>query len=117
MRYGAVPVVREVGGLADTVRDVDPRRGQGNGFTFRPYEAGALYTAMVRAVEVWKYGDVWRQIQVRGMSTDFSWARSARQYVEVYQRALQTSGEVPEKLRAKLAFLPGTEIQGEKPSA
>ncbi len=105
MRYGAVPLVREVGGLADTVHDVDPRRGEGNGFTFQPYEARALYTAMVRAVEIWKYRDLWRQIQARGMSTDFSWSRSARQYVEVYERALKTSGEVPEKLRAKLAFL------------
>lgn len=107
MRYGAVPLVREVGGLADTVQDFDPRTGEGNGFTFREYEAQALYTAVVRAVETWKHRQVWQQLQVRGMTTDFSWSRSARQYVEVYLRALQTSGEVPERLRAKLDFLPG----------
>ncbi len=109
MRYGAVPLVREVGGLADTVQDFDPRTGRGNGFTFREYEAQALYTALVRAAETWKHRGVWRRLQERGMGTDFSWSRSAHQYVDVYRRALETSGEVPEKLRAKLAFLPGGE--------
>ena len=115
MRYGAVPLVREVGGLADTVHDFDPRTGAGNGFTFREYETQALYTAIVRAVETWKHREVWRRLQTRGMTTDFSWARSARQYVDVYRRALKTSGEVPESLRAKLAFLPGPQAQPEEP--
>ncbi len=109
MRYGAVPLVREVGGLADTVQDFDPRTGEGNGFVFKEYAAQALYTAVVRASENWKHRNVWRTLQERGMTTDFSWTRSARQYVEVYYRALNTSGEIPEHLRAKLAFLPGAE--------
>jgi len=105
MRYGAVPVVREVGGLADTVQDFNPKTGEGNGFTFRDYSPHALYTAIVRAVENWKHHSVWRTLQVRGMTTDFSWDRSARQYVDVYYRALETSGDVPPKLKAKLEGL------------
>ncbi len=107
LRYGALPVVREVGGLADTVHDFDPRTGEGNGFSFRPYEARALYTAMVRAVENWKHRQTWRQLQVRGMTTDFSWSRSARQYVEVYVRARRMPGQIPDRLQEKLAILPG----------
>ncbi len=105
MRYGAIPIVREVGGLADTVQDFDPRTGEGNGFTFSPYERGAFFTAIVRAVENWKHRDTWHRLQVRGMTTDFSWDRSARQYVDVYRRALTMPGDVPEHLREKLAFL------------
>ncbi|MBC7223610.1 MAG: glycogen synthase [Anaerolineae bacterium] len=88
MRYGSVPVVRETGGLADTVKDFDPRAGTGNGFTFREYEPLALYTALVRAAETYRHADVWRRIQLAGMTADFSWAASARKYVDLYQRAL-----------------------------
>ncbi|MGC8837186.1 MAG: glycogen synthase [Anaerolineae bacterium] len=88
MRYGSVPVVRETGGLADTVKDFDPRTGTGNGFTFREYEPLALYTALVRAVETYRHTDVWRRIQLAGMTADFSWTASARKYVDLYYRAL-----------------------------
>jgi starch synthase len=88
MRYGSVPVVRATGGLADTVQDYDPRTGEGNGFAFRPYDAMALYTTLVRAVETFKHSDVWRQLMLRGMKSDFSWTRSARKYVDLYRRAI-----------------------------
>ncbi len=104
LRYGAIPVVREVGGLADTVHDYDPRTDKGNGFTFRPYEATALYTAMVRGAENWKHRDTWRRLQIRGMTTDFSWERSAKQYVDVYYKALRTPGTVPQRLLDTLNF-------------
>ena len=92
MRYGSVPVVRETGGLADTVKDFDARSGTGNGFTFREYEAMALYTAVVRAVETYRHAEVWRRIQHAGMTADFSWDASARKYVDLYQRALSIIG-------------------------
>lgn len=88
MRYGAVPVVRETGGLADTVRDWNPRTSSGNGFVFKSYDRWALFTALVRAVETFHYADVWRQVQTAGMSADFSWERAARRYVEVYEKAV-----------------------------
>ncbi len=104
LHYGAIPVVREVGGLADTVHDYDPRTDEGNGFSFRPYDSTALYTAMVRAVENWKHRDTWRRLQVRGMTADFSWERSAKQYVDVYYRAYHSPGTVPQHLLEKLNF-------------
>ncbi len=109
MRYGAVPVVREVGGLADTVQDFDPRSGEGNGFTFGTYAVEAFLTAIVRAVENWKYATTWRRLQERGMRTDVSWTRSALQYVDVYRQALRTSGDMPAPLREKLSFVPLSE--------
>ena len=90
MRYGSVPAVRATGGLADTVQDYDPRTSQGNGFSFAPYDAMALYATLVRAIETYHHQDTWRQLQLRGMSADFSWAASAHKYVDLYQRALTT---------------------------
>jgi starch synthase len=87
MRYGSVPVVRAVGGLADTVRDFDPATGEGTGFVFEAYKPMALYAALVRALETYRHRDIWREIQVRCMQQDFSWETSARKYVELYTRA------------------------------
>jgi starch synthase len=87
MRYGSVPVVRAVGGLADTVRDYDPATGEGTGFVFKPYETMALYTALVRAVETYRHRDIWRRLQTQCMRQDFSWESSARKYVGLYRRA------------------------------
>lgn len=82
MRYGALPVVREVGGLADSVApDV--------GFLFRPYEAGALQEALSRALEVYfNRPEEWRERQRRAMQRDFSWGASARGYAELYREAV-----------------------------
>jgi starch synthase len=88
MRYGSVPVVHLVGGLADTVHDYAPETGNGNGFGFCHYDAMALYTSLVRAVETYRHADIWRILQRRCMSQDFSWRRSAARYVDLYQRAL-----------------------------
>lgn len=88
MRYGAVPVVHETGGLADTVTDWNPETRTGNGFVFQRYDRWALFAALVRAIETYRYKDTWRTLQIAGMSGDYSWARSARRYVEVYEKAL-----------------------------
>jgi len=87
MRYGSVPVVRAVGGLADTVPDYDPTTGEGTGFVFSAYDAMAFYTALVRAVETYRHQEVWRGLQVRCMQQDFSWEASARKYIDLYARA------------------------------
>jgi len=88
MHYGSVPIVRATGGLADTVQDYDPRTGLGTGFVFRPYDRWALFAAIVRAIETFKHREVWRQIQVRGMTADFSWSQSADRYIDLYHRAI-----------------------------
>jgi starch synthase len=88
MRYGSVPIVHATGGLADTVTDFDPTGGTGHGFSFVRYDAMALYTTLVRAVEAYRYRSAWQELQRRCMSRDFSWGTSAAKYVEVYRWAL-----------------------------
>ena len=71
MRYGCVPVVRAVGGLADSVSDYRPETGEGSGFSFVSYDAMALFTALVRAVETYRHRDIWRQLVRRCMTDGF----------------------------------------------
>ena len=86
MRYGTVPVVHEVGGLADTVRDYQPGREDATGFSFRDYRPGALLEALNRALALFPERRKWRALQVAGMRQDFSWDRSAGEYVKIYER-------------------------------
>jgi starch synthase len=85
LRYGTVPVVRAVGGLADTVQDYDGK-DQGTGFTFREYHPRALWGALLRALDVFRDEAAWRGIMRRGMAQDFSWDRSAAGYEALYRR-------------------------------
>ncbi len=89
MRYGSVPIVRAVGGLADTVQEYDPRTGEGNGFTFANYDPWELFAAVVRALALYRFKDIWRTLQKHGMAADHSWTASARRYVEVYRDAIE----------------------------
>jgi starch synthase len=88
MRYGCVPIVRSVGGLADTVREYDPSTGEGNGFTFTNYDPWEFFAAIVRAIALYRFKDTWRTLQQHGMLADHSWRNSAARYVEIYQNAL-----------------------------
>jgi starch synthase len=87
LRYGTVPVVRATGGLSDTVRDVDPEACTGTGFRFVEYTPQMLLDTLRRAMAVFGNRAIWRRIQKTGMREDFSWDASARQYVDVYERA------------------------------
>jgi starch synthase len=87
MRYGTVPVVRATGGLEDTVTDYNETTGSGTGFKFRDYTATALLAGMDRARTVFGNPVVWKQLQLAGMRQDFSWDRSAREYVKLYEGA------------------------------
>ncbi|HLN58219.1 MAG TPA: glycogen synthase [Thermoanaerobaculia bacterium] len=90
MRYGALPVARRTGGLADTVRDAgDP---DGNGFMFDEFSSWALGDALDRALSVYAQPEKWAEIQRRGMRSDFSWGRSAAEYVALYERAREMHG-------------------------
>jgi starch synthase len=88
MRYGSVPIVRSVGGLADTVQEYDPRTGGGNGFTFDKYDPWEFFAAIVRALEVYRFQDIWQTLQRRCMAADHSWQASAMRYIEVYRNAI-----------------------------
>jgi len=85
MRYGTVPVVRATGGLADTVQEFDPQTRQGTGFRFGPYDPIHFRDAIARALRVWDDRDLWGSLMRNGMQADFSWARSASRYAEVYE--------------------------------
>lgn len=89
MRYGSVPIVRSVGGLADTVQEYDPRTGEGNGFAFSSYDPWEFFAAIVRALELFRFKDIWQRLQQRGMALDHSWYSSALRYIEVYHNALK----------------------------
>src|SRR5262245_22168373 len=88
MRYGTVPIVRAVGGLVDTVHPFDPATGQGTGFLFGDYDPWALLAALRRALDAYRDPRAWRHLQTNGMKRDFSWERSAREYVTVYKRVI-----------------------------
>jgi starch synthase len=88
MRYGTVPVVHAVGGLADTVRDYAPRRTKPTGFVFHDYSPEGLREALARALALFTDARKWRALQLAGMQQDFSWDRSAQEYVKIYDRAL-----------------------------
>ena len=85
MRYGAVPIVRETGGLKDTVQPYNAFENTGNGFTFDRYESGLLYDAINRAKTLYFENRVyWDDMVVRDMNKDISWEQSAKQYKDMY---------------------------------
>jgi starch synthase len=88
LRYGTIPIVRAVGGLADTVRDAAPGVRQANGFAFRDDKPAALFDALTRALDAFRDKRRWRALQRTGMAEDHSWDRSAAEYVKIYDRAL-----------------------------
>jgi len=89
MRYGAVPVVHQTGGLADTVIDYHERPDKATGFAFSPFTSEACVDALRRALGIFRDRETWTALQSRGMRTDFSWEASARKYVDLYRRAME----------------------------
>jgi starch synthase len=88
LAYGTIPIVRETGGLADTVTDADADKSNGNGFVFNDYTDSALYDAIARAKNAYADSDRWRELLNRAVKLDFSWNKSAQKYIELYSRAL-----------------------------
>jgi len=88
MKYGTVPIVRETGGLADTVENCNPAKNTGTGFVFKNYDSAELLTTIRFAVEVYKNKTVWNGLVQRCMEQDFSWDKSAIKYEEIYEKAL-----------------------------
>jgi len=86
LKYGTVPIVRAAGGLDDTIDNFDRASLRGNGFKFYEYNAERLLESIQEALLVYSKRDLWRALMLNGMRADYSWSRSARQYVELYQR-------------------------------
>jgi starch synthase len=86
-RYGTIPLVRATGGLYDTVRNLDVSTGAGTGFTFDEYSPQALLGTLRWALSIYRDRALWQRVQLAGMAQDFSWGRSASDYVRVYEQA------------------------------
>lgn len=89
LKYGTVPVVRATGGLDDTIENWDPRTGKGTGFKFSEYTGEALLDTVKLALKAYQDREAWQKLMRNGMSKDFSWNASAREYLRVYERARQ----------------------------
>ena len=87
LRFGTIPIVRETGGLANSVHEFNPKTGAGNGFVFQGYKTEDLLTAMRRAINIFRDSKLMTKLIKNGMACDFSWEASARKYVQVYEKA------------------------------
>jgi starch synthase len=86
LRYGTIPVVRKTGGLADTVVEVDLKKRNGTGFQFIDYHPDALWKAIANALQCFVDKELWQQLVQQAMTQDFSWTRSAGEYLRLYER-------------------------------
>lgn len=89
MRYGCVPIVRKTGGLASTVKDYDPTKRTGDGFVFKDYDPMAFFASIVRATTLFQLKNHWNQIVRRAMRRDFSWEKSAKEYLVAFTQAIK----------------------------
>ena len=85
MRYGTVPIVRETGGLADSVKPFNPVTGKGNGVTFSSVNAHDMLYAVSRALDYYKDHKLWNTLMTNAMKSDFSWKNSTMEYISVYE--------------------------------
>ena len=89
LRYGTVPIVRETGGLKETVHPYNEFEGTGNGFSFANYNAHEMLHIIEYAKRTYyEYRDNWNAIAERGMRDDYSWQASARKYEDLYRMLL-----------------------------
>jgi starch synthase len=88
LRYGTIPIAHATGGLDDTIEAYDPVSDRGNGFKFEAYTAESLLATLQQALTLYRQREPWERLVRRGMQLDFSWARSAQAYAELYVQAL-----------------------------
>lgn len=89
LRYGAVPLVRRTGGLNDIVEDFNPSKCIGNGFSFKPNTAWALYASIIEALTVYKQFAIWKKLVLNCLKTDFTWDKAAKEYEVWYRHVLE----------------------------
>jgi starch synthase len=91
MRYGSIPIVRETGGLNDTVQPYNEFNGDGNGFSFKNFNAHEMLFTIESALALYRQEDKWAKLARKAMETDYSWAQSAKQYNELYSDLISRS--------------------------
>ncbi|MDD5423231.1 MAG: glycogen synthase GlgA [Candidatus Omnitrophota bacterium] len=87
-KFGTIPIVRQTGGLKDSVTEFDPKTLDGNGFTFEEYRADLLFAAIKRALNLYRNKNMWSKLVSKVMGLDFSWEKSAAEYIRLYDRML-----------------------------
>lgn len=94
LKYGAIPLVRKTGGLADTIFDVDYSKKpseEPNGYVFENPDIQGIESALIRAFDCWfHHPDKWRKLMIHGMKIDFSWNKPSNEYLKVYQTLIDT---------------------------
>lgn len=85
LRYGTIPIVRETGGLRDTITYYDKKTDTGNGFTFKTFNAHDMLFTIKNAIELYQDKKTWEKIIKNAMSGDYSWDKSASEYIEIYK--------------------------------
>lgn len=85
LSYGAIPVVRETGGLKDTIKPFNEFSGEGNGFSFGPYNSHDMMFTIRRAIDFFSRKDIWGKLVRRAMKENFSWDESAKKYIGLYE--------------------------------
>lgn len=121
MRYGTLPIVRETGGLKDTVTPYNEFTGEGTGFSFSNFNGDEMGDAVFRAARLfWDNRDAWNQLVTQAMSQDFSWTRSADKYLDLYffmhpeiERPAAVAEAVAEKVEAEPEVVAETEPKAE----
>jgi len=88
LRYGTIPIVRWTGGLKDTIRELTPKGGRGNGFGFAEYDADALARTIAKAVDFYSNKSALKKVRARIMKEDHSWKRSAGKYLQMYKKVV-----------------------------
>ena len=90
LRYGAIPIVRETGGLKDTISPYNEYTGEGNGFGFKNFNSNELMQITEYALKIYKDKDAWKNIIRQAMNSDNSWDKSAIQYKKLYEGLVKT---------------------------
>lgn len=84
-----MPIVRAVGGLDDTIIDYTENSDRGTGFKFKEYTKEAMLDAIKRAIKLYENKELWQSLMIRCMKEDYSWERSAKEYMGLYKKAIE----------------------------
>lgn len=123
LSYGTIPVVRETGGLRDTVLSYNEFSGEGNGFTFLNYNAHDMLHTLQRALSYYtNHPEIWEKLMKRGMRGDYSWKHSAERYIDLYEKMLtpplllSSANQGPEEKEIEILSSAATPIEASNPA-